>query len=272
LTLDLAGNEVLNLLYLEHITHSDSKLAAYYFLHALLAHAADTMSNVIARLPVFADSADPIKFASELLAYKQDEISKARQYTPRELSLHFLRELDTHSFPVQVPLHALEDLAPDAPVPKSLLITNLALVLAQTPFPSHTPAHVLPIARRLNGPSRQTLSPSSCPNSHPSGGPTPLASPSPPNPHPFRQREELQCAACGTWGHSAMRCSNLARFSLLQQYCTAHPSHATRAGTTWKELHSSTHRQAIARHLHQIQPHEPLLDISMDDVYEADFL
>ena len=203
--LDLAGNEVLNLLYLEHITHSDSKLAAYYFLHAVLAHAADTMSSVIACLPVFADSADPIKFASELLAYKQDEISKAHQYTPQELSLHFLCELDIHSFPVQVPLHALEDLAPDAPVPKSLLITNLALVLAQTHFPSHPPACVLPVARCLNGPSRQSSSTSSHLNSHSRGGPTSLASPSSSNPHPFWQCEELQCAACGTWGHSAIQ-------------------------------------------------------------------
>ena len=44
--LDLS-NQVINLLYLEHITYSDSKLAGYYFLHALLAHAADSSTSTL---------------------------------------------------------------------------------------------------------------------------------------------------------------------------------------------------------------------------------
>mgnify|MGYP006180755583 FL=1 len=83
-------NEIIHLLYLEHVTHSDSKLAAYYFLHALLAHAADTTSSALAPLPRYSDSVDPVKFAAAILAYRQGELSKDRKYTTRELSLHFL--------------------------------------------------------------------------------------------------------------------------------------------------------------------------------------
>jgi hypothetical protein len=67
-TLDLT-NEVHHLLYLEHITHSDSKLARYYFLHALLTHAANSTSSVLAPLPHFSDSVDPIHFAAALISY-----------------------------------------------------------------------------------------------------------------------------------------------------------------------------------------------------------
>ena len=61
-------NEVLHLLYLEHITHSYSKLAGYYFLHALLNHASDSTSFVLAPLPHFSDSVDPIHFAASLIS------------------------------------------------------------------------------------------------------------------------------------------------------------------------------------------------------------
>jgi hypothetical protein len=100
-TLDLT-NEVLHLLYLEHITHSDCKLAGYFFLHTLLTHAADSTSSVLAPLPHFSDSVNPIHFAAALISYCQEELSKNQTYSNWELSLHFLHELDAHSFPVQV--------------------------------------------------------------------------------------------------------------------------------------------------------------------------
>ena len=233
-------NEIIHLLYLEHVTHSDSKLAAYYFLHALLTHAADTISSALAPLPRYSDSVDPVKFAAAILAYRQGQLSMDRKYTTCELSLHFLRELDSHSFPVQVHLKALKDLAPDDQVPPSLLVTNLALVLSQSPsFHHDTP--LIPFAHRFqHHPSRP-----------PSSGP-PTSSTSRPPHHPFRQREELQCDACGTWGHSATRCSTLAKHYLVHQYISSHQDHADwAAASTWKELHSTTHRRA-AMHIFYI--------------------
>jgi hypothetical protein len=124
-------NEVLHLLYLEHITHSDSKLAGYYFLHGLLTHAADSTSSVLAPLPHFSDSVNPINFAAALISYCQEELSKNQTYSNWELSLNFLHELDAHSFPVQVQLKLLDDINPEEIVPISLLVNKLALVLAQ---------------------------------------------------------------------------------------------------------------------------------------------
>ena len=207
--LDLS-NQVINLLYLEHITYSDSKLAGYYFLHALLAHAADSSTSTLASLPLYSDSADPVSFASALLAYRQGELSKDRQYTSRELSLHFLRELDLHSFPIQVHLKAVEDLAPDCPVPPSLLIPNLALVMAQHPPCNLSLTHTgtfTPLAHRITTPHTSTWQ-TNASHQRPSSTPNPS--------HPFHQREDIQCVACGTWGHSASRCSSLAKAALLQ--------------------------------------------------------
>ena len=161
-------------------------------------------------LPLYSDSADPVSFASALLAYRLDEPSKDRQYTSRELSLHFLRELDLHSFPIQVQLKAVEDLAPDCTVPPSLLIPNLALVLAQhspsTPSQPHAGTFT-PLAHRITTPKTSTRR-TNASHQRPSSTPTPS--------HPFRQREDIQCVACGTWGHSASRCSSLAKAALLQ--------------------------------------------------------
>jgi hypothetical protein len=47
----------------------------------------------------------------------------------------------------------------------------------------------------------------------------------PPPSHSFRQCEDIQCVACGTWGYSASHCSSLAKAALLQTaYILANPS------------------------------------------------
>ena len=210
----------------------------------------------IVPLPLYSDSVDPVSFASALLAYRQGELStKDRQYTSRELSLHFLRELDLHSFPIQVQLKAVEDLAPDCTVPPSLLIPNLASVLAQhspsTPSQPHAGTFT-PLAHRITTPKTSTRR-TNASHQRPSSTPTPS--------HSFRQREDdIQCVACCTWGHSASRCSSLAKAALLQTYILANPSHvetAETAATAWRTLHSMNHhRQAIARHLQHLHPED----------------
>ena len=195
----------------------------------------------IVPLPLYSDSVDPVSFASALLAYRQGELStKDRQYTSRELSLH--------SFPIQVQLKAVEDLAPDCTVPPSLLIPNLALVLAQhsssTPSQPHAGTFT-PLAHRITTPKTSTRRTNA---SHQRPSSTPTRS------HSFRQREDdIQCVACCTWGHSASRCSSLAKAALLQTYILANPSHAENTATAWRTLHSMNHRHAIACH----QPSTP---------------
>lgn len=46
-------NEAHHLLYLDHITHPDSKLAEYYFLHALLTYAEDSTSSTFASCSIY---------------------------------------------------------------------------------------------------------------------------------------------------------------------------------------------------------------------------
>jgi len=62
------GNSVLNLIHIEHLQNSDSKLAAYFFLHALLVHAQASISEALAPLPFFSASMDITKFAADFFA------------------------------------------------------------------------------------------------------------------------------------------------------------------------------------------------------------
>ena len=123
-------NEVLHLLYLEHITHSYSRLAGYYFLHDLFTYAEDSTISTLATLCHFSDSVDPAHFAAALVSYCQEELKNNRTYSNRKLSLCFLQEMDAHSFPVQVQLKLLDDMTPQDIFPKSLLVTNTPLFQA----------------------------------------------------------------------------------------------------------------------------------------------
>ena len=52
-----------------YITHSDRKLAGYYFLHAHFPHAVDSTSSTLAPLPCFSEPVDPVPFAVALILY-----------------------------------------------------------------------------------------------------------------------------------------------------------------------------------------------------------
>jgi hypothetical protein len=178
---------------------------------------------------------------------------------------------------VQVQLKLLDDMTPEEIIPKSLLVTNLALVLAQN-HPNFSKS-LVPSAHQFQNKSsnpKQTMSSSTY--THQQGAAhfkTSLGnSSSTLSQHPFHQQEELQCDACGTWGYLATQCSSLAKASLLQLYIKGHPDHADHAATTWKNLHSSNHQRAVAHHLQHLHPDgcPPTPAITMDDIYEVDFL
>jgi hypothetical protein len=98
---------------------------------------------------------------------------------------------------------------PEEIVPISLLVNKLALVLAQNQ-PTFS-KYLVPSAHQLQNKSsnsKQTMSSSTY--THQQGAAhlkTSLGnSSSTVSPYPFHQQEELQCDACGTWGHSATWC------------------------------------------------------------------
>ena len=248
------GNSVLNLIHVEHLQNSDSKLAAYFFLHALLVHAQASISEALAPLPLFSASMDITKFAADIFAYRHNELSKDRKYSNREISLHFLQELDQHSHPVQVELKQIKDLHVDAVVPYHLVFSQLALQYTRANIHSSPGALIVPHAHRLtpntSGTPRSSTNRS---NTTPrtSRGPPPSAAPRPlPLPQPFRQRVDEQCEACGRYGHlQANGCQGVATHFLLQQWIAAHPEKAAQSANKWKEINSRTHRQAIAHTL-----------------------
>jgi hypothetical protein len=219
-------NSVLGLIYAQEITNSDSKLAAYYFLHALLRHADLEFIDKIEPLPVFNMFRDPIKFAHALLHFQTSNSRHHRIYTDRAISQHFLMDFVANDFSLHTQYQQLRDLPTTSLPPESLLYTNIALTLAST-NPNGSSIDVqppLPIAHRNERPEHNTPRPP-----RPSGGgrtPSALDDAI----QPFRHREEVQCIACGVWGHHASRCSNLAKFQLLQTFATQNPTQAAAAG------------------------------------------
>ena len=257
-------NSVLGLIYAQEITNSDSKLAAYYFLHAILRHADLEFIDKIEPLPVFNMFRDPIKFAHALLHFQTSNSRHQRTYTDRAISQHFLMELVANDFTLHTQYQQLRDLPTTSLLPESLLYTNIALTLASTTTPNGPSIDVqppLPIAHRNERPERNTPRPP-----RPSGS-TPSASDDAAI-QPFRHREEVQCIACGIWGHRASRCSNLAKFQLLQTFATQNPTQATAAGAAWKELHSPANRRSVA---HSLQITHPLALDAEFDIYDLNY-
>ena len=125
-------NSVLGLIYAQEITNSDSKLAAYYFLHAILRHADLEFIDKIEPLPVFNMFRDPIKFAHALLHFQTSNSRHQRTYTDRAISQHFLMDLVANDFTLHTQYQQLRDLPTTSLLPESLLYTNIALTLAST--------------------------------------------------------------------------------------------------------------------------------------------
>jgi hypothetical protein len=255
-------DQVLALLYQLHISYSDSKLSAYYFLHALLLHALNATDGHLRQLPHYKDSMDITKFASQLFAYCQSELAKNHFYTDKEISLHFLQELETQGIEVQVQLKALEDLSSASTVPDSLRFTTLALQIPKQDKFSTRPTSTHGITHRLQRSSADQSRDGRRPDVAPKDTDT-----------PFRKPEDVQCQACNIWGHSAQNCTGLAKIASVNEYITAHKDHATTAVRAWKTLHSAKHRKAIAHSLHALTGVEPTT-IALDDLtdsYIADF-
>jgi hypothetical protein len=253
---------VLKLLYTKHITLGNSKLSAYHFLHALLQLAQDAQTGSLVTLPRYKDTMDVVMFAEKLLWYCHNELSKSRSYTQRELSKHYLQELDLHGFLVQVQLTALDDVPPDDEIPFSLRYAQLAIHFAPPANIVDVPG--MPQAHRLGNAERNTPSTKGRPSRDNSRD------------GPFRQFEDVQCKACSIWGHSVKNCSGLAKIATVHEYITAHPAHASTAVKTWRELHIENHRTNTKAHsLHAIPGTTPetlpLDELDLADLYQADF-
>jgi hypothetical protein len=154
---------ILKLLYTKHITLGNSKLSAYHFLHALLLQLAqDAQTGCLVTLPRYKDTRmDVVMFTEKLLWYCHNKLSKSRFYTQRELSKHYLQELDLHVFLVQVQLAALDDVPPDEETPFSLRCAQLAIHFAPTTSVLDISFSIMPIAHRL-GNDRATLGTKGC--------------------------------------------------------------------------------------------------------------
>jgi hypothetical protein len=259
------SDSVLQFLSKLHVSTSNSKLSAYYFLHALLAHAAEVLRGRLTTLPQYATTMDITKFASEIMTFRQDEVSNNRFYTDREMSLLFLQDLDLNGIEVQVPLKKIEELPLTAILPDSLTYTALVLkLIPKSSFSPPTAPHFGGVAHRLQQQRPLSSDRSLSRNSNPRGREKDSA---PPRDNPFRQSEDVQCKACNIWGHSAKTCSGLAKTASLLQYITANPAHATTAVKTWQDLHSINHRKAVVHSLHLIG--HDTTDLPLDDLSEA---
>ena len=234
----------LHLLYDSEVTHSDSKLAGYRFLHALLSLADTTIKQSLFAIPLFTTLNDVIQFATDLYQFQQDNARQNRTYTDRQLSFHYLQTLTNADYPLHVQFTQLRDLPLDTPLPSSLHFRTIALALT-TQNDTHVSASAgsnsnppirrpyLPTAHRLN---QTRPMPTNDRTGNPRARPV-LAD------GPFRLREEVQCLACGTWGHQMSRCSQLAKHTLLTSFVNAHSADAERAAASWKTLHSTAPRQ-----------------------------
>ena len=260
--IDVTTNPTLQLLFDSEVTHSDSKLAGYKFLHALLTLANISFQQRLPTRPRFDSTMDPVAFATAYLQYQQDEARKNRVYTDRELSSEFIHELLDHDYPIHVQHRQLLDVDVTSPtLPSSLHFRNLALSVV--PLYAHRTTghsttgtgHGSYTAHRLTSPTdTRTGRPPPGTGRRGHGTTASIASAPIPtttnDPTAFRQREELQCAACGTWGHKATHCSQFAKLNLLTKYSASHPRQFDAAGTAWLALHNAANRRPIAHLLH----------------------
>ena len=157
----------LHLLYDSEVTHSDSKLAGYRFLHALLSLADVTVKQSMFAIPLFSASNDVVQFATDLYQFQQDNARQNRIYTDRQLSYHYLQTLTAADYPLHVQYTQLRDLPHDFPLPPSLHFRTIALALTQqhlqdptspAPVQSGSPAYSTP-SRPLHHGSSLTATP-----------------------------------------------------------------------------------------------------------------
>jgi hypothetical protein len=230
----------LHLLYDSEVTHSDSKLAGYRFLHALLALADVTVKQSLFAIPLFSATNDVIQFATDLYQFQQDNARQNRIYTDRQLSYHYLQTLTASDYPLQVQFTQLRDLPLDLPLPPSLHFRTIALALTQQHLHDNNPGSTGLFPGATTASPRRPFQPSAHRlTRQPDSGTSRASRPPPLADGPFRLREETQCLACGTWGHQMSRCSQLAKHTLLTKYLAAHTADAERAAASWKLLHSA---------------------------------
>jgi hypothetical protein len=265
--LDHTKDPIIQLLFQQHIATSSSKLSAYYFLHALLAFAFDTTAGQILLPPKYTDSMDVTTFAFQLLNFRQEEQLNSRAYSDREMSLRFLRELDSNGVEVRVELKALEDLPLATQPPDSLLYTNLAVNL-QSRLAITAPSNTHGVAHRLQQqrPSDRTPPHASTPRGAGRAG-KPSA---PPRDNPFRQSADVQCQACGLWGHAANTCSGLAKAACIAQYMADQPANTATAASGWRDVHSVKNRTNLAHTLFMLGQDDFVMH-DLSDTYCADF-
>ena len=272
--LDLRHSAI-RLLFESEVTHSDSKLAGYRVLHSLLTLADMVFQQTIPTLPLFTGSHDVVQFATELYQFQQDNARQLRVYNDRQLSVYYLQTLTAFDYPLHVQYTQLMDLPADAALPHSLHFRTIALIMARRDAtsgshlgPATRPAALpfLPTAHRLLPSTARSPRTGNGPASrHSSAGDSAAV----PISAPFRLREELQCTACGTWGHSMQRCSQLAKHTLLTQFSATHASDARRAASAWQQLHSANPRpSAVSRRLVHDPPADSLT--LFDVIYDAD--
>jgi hypothetical protein len=265
--IDVTTNPTLQLLFDSEVTHSNSKLAGYKFLHALLTLANISFQQRLPTRPRFDSTMDPVAFATAYLQYQQDEARKNRVYTDRELSSEFIHELLDHDYPIHVQHRQLLDVDVTSPtLPSSLHFRNLALSVVPLyahrstgPVHSTGPGTGSYTAHRLTSSTdTRTVRPPTSTGRRGNSTTTSLTSATSTSNDPtaFRQREELQCAACGTWGHKATHCSQFAKLNLLTKYSASHPRQFDAAGAAWLALHNASNRRPIAHLLHAIPTQE----------------
>ncbi len=252
------NDAALQLLHRRHFLDNSSNLAAYSFLHDLLALANDMSATILNRLPQLQNATDVLTFATDLASFCRSEHLKGRSYTDWEASGYFLEELLAHGVPVTSYLKDLRDLPFHATVPSRLQITDLALTI-HSQLQLHLPTAPVLGATRPTGLAhrlRDSTTPRSSTRPKPAADPTRSGHTSTSRPlsdegdkHPFRQRADSQCQACGTFGHLDSNCSGLARHRLHQRYIDKFPAKADRVADAWLAHNNADTRRSTARHL-----------------------
>ena len=230
--------------------------------------------SVLSTPPTAMAGTDPFVYAASLKEFFSHQAQLERHYNLKEQAMMYLQAMQQQSKYTAAAMQMLHDLEQvklrspqDLPAKYRLSQLPVAMVTHQGVLRSEPPTATLNVTQ--SRPQEQQDQPLEPPRSYGTprapasrqlprsryqhGTDGPPRGTGPRSPHP-NSRQEVQCAACSTNGHTAAVCKILPRVHSCMEYISAHPESATETLQQYRKLnHPSTKRQNKERLLNVLR-------------------
>ena len=206
--------------------------------------------------PTLVGSGSISAFGKDLVIYYSVVETVGSGFLPLAQTTFFLTSLRNAGIQIDSYMDRVRAIAPNAPVPPSLLLQNLVVHIAdireyQPPLGTHVINRVQTRNERRPAPSNET----SLTRRPPASTPRHLLAPPPPN-RPFRTGADCQCPCCGRWGHARENCMQLCTTYLCMQYIAANGDFCAAQAIKWNatQKEKTAQQNGVIRMLRYNQP------------------